>query len=431
MNGIKQVWGCAVVGWCIALLTVGVQAQEQADSPVGGVPGGAAPGAEKSLLAEGAAPTIDYGKALEYCQCVGRFPASVKKIEHVLRGPLDSAGIDFTDQPLSDVVSQLQDAYGIPIQVDRAALEAIGVSLDEPVNLNVHNISFQSALRLMLKNLQLTYIITDEVLMITTSDEAEKRLKVCVYDVHNIVGNDEQALNALIKTISASTASGSWSENGGNAPDIHVVKPALLVVSQSQAVHEDIRDLLTTIRNVRGKSAESSDHAEHSHGSKHAASGNDVVTRSYLLQLNPTNDVGTMRSQVRELIVSSLPDETWTGRLADGQAVTLSVFHDRIVVRQTAAVQEKVEKILADSGIATLAIANAANVGMGGGGFGGEMGRGGGGFGGGGGMGGGGGGGFFRPNLNNGVEAPASGFGSPMGRGQATPEPGSDNPFAK
>ena len=175
-------------------------------------------------------------------------------------------------------------------------------------------------------------------------------------------------------------------------------------------MHEEIRDLLSTIRNVRGEGAELSDHAEHLHGSKDAASVN-VVTRSYWLQLNPTNDVGTMRSQVRELIVSSLPDETWTGRLADGQAVTLSVFHDRIVVRQTAAVQEKVEKILAESGIATPATANAGNVGMGGGGFGGGTGGGGGGFGGGGGMGGGG-GGFFRPSLDNGA-----------------PEPGSDNPF--
>ena len=58
----------------------------------------------------------------------------------------------------------------------RPALEEIGVGTDEPVTVNLHNISLRSALRLMLKNLQLTYIIQDEVLMITTPEEAEKRI---------------------------------------------------------------------------------------------------------------------------------------------------------------------------------------------------------------------------------------------------------------
>ena len=86
-----------------------------------------------------------------------------------------------------------------------------------------------------------------------------------------------------------------------------------------------------------------------------------------------------MRSQVRELIEHSLPEEAWTGKLADGQAVTLTVFHDRIVVRQTPAVQEKVQKLLTDSGIARPARSGEEN--RGGGFFGGG---GGGGFGGGG-----------------------------------------------
>ena len=178
MNGIKQVWGCVVVGWCIAVLTVGVQAQEQADSPFGDASGGVVPRAEKSLLAEGVAPAIDYGKALEYCQCVGQSQSStVQKIEQALKAPLTSSGLDFTEQPLNDVITQLQDEYGIPIQIDYPALEAIGVRSDEQITINIQNTSLRSALRLMLKSVQLTYVIQDEVLMITTPDEAEKRLK--------------------------------------------------------------------------------------------------------------------------------------------------------------------------------------------------------------------------------------------------------------
>ena len=60
-------------------------------------------------------------------------------------------------------------------------LEELGINTDETVTVNLHNISLRSALRLMLKDLQLTYIIQDEVLMITTPEEAEANLVVKVY----------------------------------------------------------------------------------------------------------------------------------------------------------------------------------------------------------------------------------------------------------
>ena len=110
-----------------------------------------------------------------------------QRIEKALRSPLHSTGLDFVDTPLADVITALQDDYGIPIQLDNAALEEIGVGTDEPVTVNLHNVSLRSALRLMLKNLQLTYIIRDEVLMITSPQEAEANLVVKVYPVADLV----------------------------------------------------------------------------------------------------------------------------------------------------------------------------------------------------------------------------------------------------
>jgi hypothetical protein len=71
-----------------------------------------------------------------------------------------------------------------------------------------------------------------------------------------------------------------------------------------------------------------------------------------VLQLEPSKDAESTRAQVRDLIMQALPQETWSGQLPDGQGVALTVFSDRVVVRQTAAVQEKVERLLADSGVA-------------------------------------------------------------------------------
>jgi hypothetical protein len=110
-----------------------------------------------------------------------------RRIESALRGPLTSNGLDFTETPLEEVVTTLQEDYGIPIQIDTPALEAIGLDPTEPVTESLHNVTLRSALRLMLKKLQLTYIIQDEVLMITTPEEAEQQLVVKVYPVADLV----------------------------------------------------------------------------------------------------------------------------------------------------------------------------------------------------------------------------------------------------
>src|SRR4029079_4123995 len=110
-----------------------------------------------------------------------------QKIDKALRSPLHTNGLDFVETPLKDVVEQMATDYGIPIQLDKTALDEVGVNEDQPVNVNLHNVSLRSALRLMLKNLQLTYIIQDEVLMITTPDAAQKNLVVKVYPVADLV----------------------------------------------------------------------------------------------------------------------------------------------------------------------------------------------------------------------------------------------------
>jgi hypothetical protein len=386
MTGTKQFFGCAVV---VALVVVFCSPARAQFGEGGGPEGAGEAPAEKSVLAEGMGmgPVSDSKRtAQDLCQCVGEAESpAVEKIERALRGPLHSTGLDFVEIPLQEVVAALQDDYGVPIKLDTTALEELGINSDEKVTVNIHNVSLRSALRLMLKSTQLTYVIEDEVLMITTPQAAEANLKTCVYDVGSLIGDRGGDFDSIIDAIVSCVATDTWSENGGGEAEIRPIKPGLLVISQTAAVHEEVRNLLEALRKMR---------AAHKPGEKSAAAvtpaaADEVVTRSYSLQLNPTDNVDTMRAQVRELIEHSLPEESWKGKLADGQAVTLTVFHDRVVVRQTPAVQEKVQKLLTDSGVARPAHSGEEN-------------RGGGGFFGGGGFGGGGRGpeaGAFRPGI--------------------------------
>jgi hypothetical protein len=112
---------------------------------------------------------------------------SERRIEAALRGPLGTNGLEYVDVPLEEVVNLISDEYGIPVQIDETALETAGLDPSEPVNLSLHNVSLGSALRLMLKKLQLTYVIQDEVLMITTPEEADLNLVTKVYPVADLV----------------------------------------------------------------------------------------------------------------------------------------------------------------------------------------------------------------------------------------------------
>ncbi len=108
-------------------------------------------------------------------------------ISKALSDPLSPLGLEFQAAPLSEVVDFLRTEYDIEVQLDLQALDDLGLSPDDPIDVNLRNISLRSALRIMLRQLDLTYVISDEVLLITSEEEALTRLQVKVYPVADLV----------------------------------------------------------------------------------------------------------------------------------------------------------------------------------------------------------------------------------------------------
>lgn len=190
--------------------------------------------------------------ARQTCRCQGDQGAAADRIRTVLLEPLKSQGLEFTDEPLVNIVNFLQDEYGIPIQLDRPALEDAGLTTEEHISVNLRNVSLKSALRLMLRTHTLTYVIRDELLIITTPEEAESELVACVYDVRDLIGTStsEKELHALADVIVSCVATETWAKSGGGEAQIKPIRSGLLVVSQTQAVHEEIGGLLSLIRST-------------------------------------------------------------------------------------------------------------------------------------------------------------------------------------
>jgi hypothetical protein len=95
--------------------------------------------------------------------------------------------LDFADQPLEEVIDYLQQRHEIPIQLDGRALSDAGVGTDTPITRSIKGITLRSALKLLLSELDLTYVIRNEVLMITSKTEAENMLSTRVYPVADLV----------------------------------------------------------------------------------------------------------------------------------------------------------------------------------------------------------------------------------------------------
>jgi type II secretory pathway component GspD/PulD (secretin) len=108
-----------------------------------------------------------------------------RDIERKLNRPVPP--LNFKDTPLRQAISDLQTLSGVNIYLDQEALRDTGVGVDQPLSLNVEGISLKSALNLLLKQVHLTYLIKDEVLQITTENNAKGRLRQVTYPVADLI----------------------------------------------------------------------------------------------------------------------------------------------------------------------------------------------------------------------------------------------------
>lgn len=165
------------------------------------------------------------------------------------------------DLPLTDVIQHLKERHRIEIQLDLKALGDVGIGTDSPVTVNLRGISLRSALKLLLRPLNLTWRIADEVLLITTQEEAEAQLFTKVYDVSDlVVCRDKHGVlwddyDELVDTITSCVRPTTWDQVGGPGAicGASIGKAKVLVVSQTYEDHKEIVKLLADIREVAKK----------------------------------------------------------------------------------------------------------------------------------------------------------------------------------
>jgi general secretion pathway protein D len=207
-----------------------------------------------------------------------------RQIERRLAMPVT---LNFKDAPLRQVIEDIRTHYNLNVYIDEVALAEQSIALNSPVSVTFDQISLRSALKLLLREVHLTYVIRDEVLVVTTPSHSKGAQQRNSYQVGDLVipvndsGDPDPAGAApvegsrcgrspcgggtadnvcitkqpvktteesLIRLITSTVEPGSWSDMGGPGTIQYFPLTMSLVINQTPDVQEQVADLLAALR---------------------------------------------------------------------------------------------------------------------------------------------------------------------------------------
>jgi type II secretory pathway component GspD/PulD (secretin) len=236
-----------------------------------------------------------------------------RDIERKLTRPIS---VNFQKTPLSNVIRDLQALSGVNIVLDNAALNAANVGLDQPLSLSVEHISMKCVLNLLLKQVDLTYVIKNEVLNITTESSAKGGFTQVVYPVADLVTPvpDHPASDvwSFEKLMERQIANNGVNMMGGNTP---MQGPFGLQGGQPVSSSSGLGG--STNLNSPG-------------------SPNEFARTSKGLE-----------NQLINLITNTIAPETWESAGGPGKIQFFPLGMQLVIAQQTQDVQEQVQELLA------------------------------------------------------------------------------------
>lgn len=281
----------------------------------------------------------------------------------------------FEETPLEDIVESLNDELGFSVVLDRRSLEDVGLDGAVPITIQVEKMSLRSALNLILNDLELTWMIRNESLVISTIEAIEHQMQVRFYDVSDLVdiprfseyytpkraGDADQLMHVLVATVEPD----SWAEVGGpgNIQSLVMGNATLLVIDQTSDVHFRLREMMGKLRIVL-QDAEAQHAARVSQQREEGNDGNDIGAndRATVGEGDPNQPTGDADLTVRifpvaeekrdqaeeyvELVQVVIDKANWVSR----DDVYVKAIASTIVVKHKPEVIEAVSQLLTDAG---------------------------------------------------------------------------------
>jgi hypothetical protein len=262
------------------------------------------------------------------------------KMEEALNRKVE---LEFSATPLTQVAVVLSEKFGMPVVLDTVALDQAGISPDDPLTISVSGVSLRSAIKLMFRELELTCLLKDEVLVITSEEAAANYLETRVYEVTSLAANMKdgafvvrlgttaemtQRVNTLCETIRNSVQPDSWDELGGiGTMDYLAGKDHryFLTVTQTEKCHYELKQLLTKLATVMDQ-----------------PQATDQDPEEVLIRVYPVTQSAVTAEQAKELLELTLEQIDWS------EPLFIKVVGNTLVIKQTAQVHAQINVILND-----------------------------------------------------------------------------------
>ena len=195
-------------------------------------------------------PQKEDGKGKDAGDGKSKVATEEEAVRQALRKKVD---LNFTETSLTDVVGHLEKLLGIEIYLHKRSLGEEGLDIETPISFRISGISAAAAMDLMLRDLDLTYMIKDNHLLILTScAEQELARNTKVYDVADLVG-DYEGLDCLVGVIASAIRPESWDAVGGEGSIESFDNAGMraIVVNQTQRVQGEIEKFLADLRKIQ------------------------------------------------------------------------------------------------------------------------------------------------------------------------------------
>lgn len=151
------------------------------------------------------------------------------------------AELDFLDQPLEVVLEAIEVQSGVAFEFDESGLEEVAITSDAEVTVQLRNMSFAAALGLLLRDLDLDYVVADDYVLITSQERASAARETRTYAIvdHPLLCSGDALKFA--RTVRQHVELACAAEKQSVAID---VLPGVLVVSANQKPHEAAESFL-------------------------------------------------------------------------------------------------------------------------------------------------------------------------------------------
>lgn len=138
---------------------------------------------------------IDFGDAQSWGelsrrrQTGGESDSRLSPIERQIKQQMSiPVEVNYRETPLAEVLQDLAAVANISIVLDQRAMTEMQIASDSPVNMQLTQpVSLRSALNLILSDFELTYIIENDVLKITSHDVKKTRVYSKAYKVADLI----------------------------------------------------------------------------------------------------------------------------------------------------------------------------------------------------------------------------------------------------